>query len=189
MAIAYPVSDRAVLTPANVVTMARMVLAPVVVTIIAFYAPSWWVLAFAFCSMMTDKLDGILARRYGTSRLGTFLDPLADKVIVLGSMFVLVGKGWVWWLPVAVITARELSMSWWRSRLARRGVSVPARELAKYKTWAQSMVVAFALVPGVVDNVRWLVTSTLWLAVALTLYTFLQYMRDGARESASGANQ
>src|ERR1044072_4264682 len=87
-------SKHRVRTPANYVTILRIVLAPIVVVILYKYAPAWWVLAFGFLAMITDRVDGILARRYGTSQLGIFLDPLADKIIVLGSMAVLVLEGW-----------------------------------------------------------------------------------------------
>src|SRR4051812_29898608 len=102
MAVASRVATRAVWTPANVVTVARMLLSPVVVVTIYWYAPSWWVLVFGFLSMITDKVDGYLARRYGVTELGAFLDPLADKFMVLGSLAILVVKGWIWWLPAAL---------------------------------------------------------------------------------------
>jgi CDP-diacylglycerol---glycerol-3-phosphate 3-phosphatidyltransferase len=167
-------------TPANIVTMARIVLAPFVIAFIYLYAPAWWVLIFGFLAMITDKADGWLARRYGVSDLGTFLDPIADKVMVLGAFAVLVTNGWMWWVPAALIAVRELAMSSWRSKLAREGISVPARKLAKYKTWFQSFTVAFALVPGVVDHHLWIVTITLWLSVAITWVSFIQYVIDGS---------
>lgn len=173
------VTKRTILTPANVVTMSRIVLAPFVIASIYFFAPAWWVLIFGFLSMITDKADGWLARRYGVTDLGIFLDPIADKVMVLGSLTVLVVLGWAWWLPVVIIAARELAMSWWRSRLARQGVSVPARYLAKVKTWSQSLTVAAALAPGVTDHALWVVTVMLWVSVAITVITFVQYIVDG----------
>ena len=54
-------------------------------------------------AVATDGLDGILARRYGTTRSGAFLDPLADKVLVLGAMFALVGRGVFPLMPVVII--------------------------------------------------------------------------------------
>lgn len=177
------VSSHAIRTPANAVTALRIALSPVVIWVIYAYAPAWWVLLFGFLSMITDRIDGVLARRYGTSALGTFLDPLADKVMVLGSFGALVALGWIWWLPAALIASREVAMSWWRSRLARQSISVPARPLAKVKTWSQSCTVALALVPGVVDGHRWLLTTALWVSVALTLLTFAQYVRDGRARS------
>src|SRR5215469_8610750 len=99
MAMVPTTSSRTILTLANVVTALRIVLSPVVVFVIYQYAPAWWVLIFGFCAMITDRIDGILARRYGTSELGIFLDPLADKFMVLGSLAVMVVRGWIWWLP------------------------------------------------------------------------------------------
>lgn len=185
MAILGQVATRSIMTPANLVTMVRIALVPVLAVAIYFWAPAWWVLIFGFFSMMTDRLDGVLARRYGTSDLGAFLDPLADKLMVLSAMAVLVSKGWVWWLPVVIIAAREFAMSWWRSRLAQQGISVPARKSGKYKTWTQSVAVAFALTPGVVDNARWTLTLMMWIAVAFTLVSFAQYIRDGVTGPSS----
>ena len=86
----------------------------------------------------TDGLDGWLARRQGTTRSGAFLDPLADKVLVLGAMSALVAIDRWWWVPVALIAAREIAISLYRSWVARQGVSVPARPLAKVKTWSRT---------------------------------------------------
>ncbi len=182
------VSRHSIRTPANVVTLIRLGLVPVLVLVIYAYAPAWWVLIFGFCSMITDRVDGWLARRYGTSTFGTFMDPIADKAMVLGSLAVLVAKGWVWWFPVALIAVREFAMSWWRSELARRQVSLPARRSAKLKTWTQSFTVAAALVPGIVTSHRWILTSMLWLSVAFTLVTFAQYVRDGRYSLKTGAS-
>ena len=100
------------------------------------------------CCAVTDGVDGYLARRHGTTRSGAFLDPLADKVLVLGAMVALVAKGVFWWLPVALIAVREVGISAYRSLLGRRGISVPARGLAKVKTVVQEVAVGFALLPA-----------------------------------------
>jgi CDP-diacylglycerol--glycerol-3-phosphate 3-phosphatidyltransferase len=189
MAIAMGAAKRTILGPANIVTMSRIALAPFVIAAIYWFAPAWWVLIFGFLAMITDKVDGYLARRHGVTDLGTFLDPIADKVMVLGAFAILVLLGWVWWLPVALIAIREFAMSSWRSKLARRGISVPARKLAKYKTWFQSLTVAVALVPGVVDHARWSVTTLLWVSVVITWITFVQYLIDGSSKvNARGSN-
>lgn len=174
-----PAGEHTIMTPANGVTLLRILLAPVVVAAIYFYAPAWWVLIFGFLSMITDRVDGWLARKYGVSALGTFLDPLADKIIVLGAFGALVALDWVWWVPAFLIAARELAMSFWRSRLAKRGISVPATELARFKTWAQSVAVAIALTPGVVEHAKWVLDAAVWFAVAITMITFAQYIRGG----------
>lgn len=180
MAIAMDAPKRTILGPANLVTMSRIALAPFVIAAIYWFAPAWWVLIFGFLAMITDKVDGYLARRHGVTDLGTFLDPIADKVMVLGAFAVLVVLEWMWWVPATLIAVREFAMSWWRSKLARHSISVPARRLAKYKTWFQSVTVAVALVPGVMDNARWLVTSLLWFSVVITWVTFAQYLADGS---------
>ncbi len=180
-----PVSRHTLRTPANAVTALRILLAPVLVAAIHYYAPAWWVLAFGFLAMITDRIDGMLARRYGTSAVGTFLDPLADKLMVLGAMGALVANGFVWWVPVVLIAAREVGMSYWRSELARKGVSVPARPSAKYKTWTQSFTVALAITPGVVDNYSWLLNVVLWASVAITYVTLAQYLTDSRKPASA----
>lgn len=185
MTVAPRVVERTIVTPANAVTALRIALAPVVVAVIYLYAPAWWVLIFGFCAMITDRIDGALARKYGSTDLGTFLDPLADKIMVIGALVALVALGWVSWIPVAIITVREFAMSAYRSKLASAGISVPARPLAKWKTWAQSVTVAVALVPTIVDEHGWALTSMLWLSVLLTVVTFAQYIFDGRKKAAT----
>ena len=98
----------ALATPANFVTVARILATPVFVLLIANSDPSWVTFAVGFTIGMSDFADGWLARRQGATRSGAFLDPLADKVLVLGGMFALVVNGQFHWVPVAVIAVREL---------------------------------------------------------------------------------
>ena len=86
-----------------------------------------------FVLTTTDGLDGWLARRDGTTRSGAFLDPLADKFLVLGGFFALGINGDFSWAAVVIVTAREVGVSTYRSYMARRGVSLPARKLGKWK--------------------------------------------------------
>lgn len=181
MTMTSNVSRHTYRTPANIVTLVRILLTPVVIAVIYLYAPSWWVLAFSFAVTFTDRIDGWLARRYGTSKVGTFLDPLSDKFIVLGCYFALVALGWVSIIPVVLIAVREVAMQVWRSQLAKQGVSVPARQSGKYKMWAQSLAVALALIPGVIANFSWLFTSAVWFAVGFTYWSFVQYIVDARR--------
>jgi CDP-diacylglycerol--glycerol-3-phosphate 3-phosphatidyltransferase len=128
-----------------------------------------------------QRLRGRLARRHGTTRSGAFLDPLADKILVLGAMVALVAKGVLWWLPVAVIAVREVALSAYRSYVGRRGVSVPARLQAKVKTWVQAVAVGLAIAPVSGDGYRDFRVGVLWAAVALTVVTGVQYLWDGRR--------
>jgi len=156
---------------ANVLTVARLLASPLFIVMITQTGPDWRTFGVGFVLAMTDLVDGWLARRRGTTRSGAFLDPLADKVFVLGSMYALVADGAFSAVPVTIIAARELAMSLYRSVVARQGVSIPAVRLAKWKTVVQTWAIGFALIPEVAHNAHWVATGTLWLAVVLTLWT------------------
>lgn len=176
----------ALATPANAVTVARLVSAPPLWIVIAATSPSYVALALWILLASTDGVDGYLARRHGTTRSGAFLDPLADKALVLGAMWALVASGGFWWLPVLLVTGRELGISAFRSYWGRRGLAVPATFWAKVKTVVQSVAVGLALLPPVTESAAWLAAAALWAAVALTLATGGQYLIEGSRATASG---
>jgi len=171
----------ALATPANAVTLARIVVMPVLLALITGEGTEWAALALWIVLAGSDFADGWLARRHGTTRSGAFLDPLADKVIVLGAMAALVARGLLWWLPVAVIAVREVALSVYRSYVGRRGVSVPARFQAKVKTWVQDIAVGLAIAPVAGDAYRSFRVGVLWAAVLLTVVTGAQYLWDGRR--------
>jgi CDP-diacylglycerol--glycerol-3-phosphate 3-phosphatidyltransferase len=127
---------------------------------------------------MTDGIDGYLARKHGTTRSGAFLDPLADKVLVLGALFALVAAGRFWIVPVALIAVREVAISLYRTQLGRHGLAVPARTLGKIKTVVQELAVAVALFP-LTGDYHLMATAILWVAVALTWVSGAQYLLDG----------
>ncbi|MDE3222088.1 MAG: CDP-alcohol phosphatidyltransferase family protein, partial [Acidobacteriota bacterium] len=80
----------ALLTPANLMTAFRLVVAPFFIYLIIFHRVSWWTSLVGLLAAASDYFDGIVARRHGTTTSGAFLDPLADKVIVLGGLYALV---------------------------------------------------------------------------------------------------
>ena len=170
----------AILTPANAVTIARLCVTPFFLAMVIGGGDSWPAVAAWILLTATDGVDGYIARRQGTTRSGAFLDPLADKVLVLGALFALVAADVFWWLPVVVIAVREFAVSGFRSVLGRRGISVPARWWAKVKTVVQEVAVGFALLPLTADE-RWVSSSVLWVAVALTLVTGAQYFLEGGK--------
>jgi CDP-diacylglycerol--glycerol-3-phosphate 3-phosphatidyltransferase len=173
-----------VMTPANVLTIARIVLAPPLFALILLAedrrGASWAAFVLGVVIALTDNFDGKLARRWGTTRSGAFLDPLADKIVVLGVMFSLVAVDRYHWLPVAIVTVREVAISVWRSRWARRGVAIPARRSAKHKTLVQGIALLVAVLPPLEDH-SWPIDGLLWIAVAFTVVTGLQYALDGQR--------
>ena len=176
----------AIATPANYVTIGRLALSPLLWALILVTDASSWVAVVLWTIMAsTDGLDGWLARRMGTTRSGAFLDPLADKALVLGAMWSVVIAGKFWWLPVALITLREAAISAFRSFWGRRGLAVPARFWAKVKTVVQSVAVGVALAP-LFDDQDAFVAFVLWVAVALTLVTGAQYLLEGSRSTSAG---
>ena len=170
----------ALATPANALTAARLLLTPLLLAMLVHRSSSWPALVAWVILAGSDVVDGWMARRQGSTRSGAFLDPLADKVLVLGALVVLVVKSRIWWVPVALIAGRELVISAYRSYAGRRGVSVPARPWAKVKTTAQEVAVGFALLPFT-RHERWVANSILWLAVVLTVVTGVQYLLDGRK--------
>lgn len=183
----------ALLTPANALTFGRLIGAPVLAVLTVEIGPvSWllWALWTVFC--FSDGLDGHIARRLGTTRSGAFLDPLADKFLVLGALSALSAIGAIAVLPVVLIGAREIAMSTFRVTVGRKGISVPARPLAKLKTLVQDLAVAGAFFPPIGQSHRSVVSIVLWVAVALTLLTGIEYFVDARhdlRVRAAGARE
>ena len=175
----------ALATPANAITVGRLVLSPPLWALIVAFGPGWIELALWIVLAATDGLDGWVARRMGTTRSGAFLDPLADKALVLGAMWAIVAADGFWWLPVLLITVRELGISAFRSYWGRRGLAVPASFWAKVKTVVQSVAVGLALLPSLEDSPGG-PGAALWLAAALTLGTGAQYVLEGSRATTAG---
>jgi CDP-diacylglycerol---glycerol-3-phosphate 3-phosphatidyltransferase len=176
----------ALATPANALTAARLLAAPVFVGLIVGEGATWLTVAVGVAVAGSDGVDGWLARRQGATRSGAFLDPLADKVVVLGAFFALAAQGHLPWLPVALITVREVGMSAYRSWAGRRGVSIPARRSAKVKTVVQELAIAACLLPPLASQ-HDLQLGAVWLATALTLTSGVQYVWDGRRALRSPA--
>lgn len=168
----------ALLTPANLVTLARLALAPLLIAQIVADRVSWGTFILAFILAASDGIDGYIARRQGTTRSGAFLDPLADKVLVLGAMFALVAADAMWWFPVAIIAVRELVISVYRSWWGRRGLAIPASRLGKLKTFTQELAIGVVIAPITADRVG-LGEIVLWVAVALTVISGAQYLLAG----------
>ena len=165
-------------TWANAITVGRLLLSPLM-----FWAipddprGSWVAFSLWFVLCVSDAFDGWIARRHGTTRSGAFLDPLADKVLVLGAMFTLVGNDVFWVVPVVIIAAREFVISMYRTVVGSRGVSVPATRMAKHKTLAQQLAVGFAVLPLTAVDATWLWKTLLWVAVVLAVVSGWTYLR------------
>jgi len=175
----------------NILTLSRIFVIPVLVASFFVEQPLGSQIAFVTFTLagITDFFDGYLARATQTvSKIGQFLDPIADKLMVGAVIIMVVHARWVDGYHVAaavIIMCRELLVSGLREFLAGVQVSVPVSVLAKWKTTVQ-MVALGALVwseggPefGVPANEIGLVL--LWVAAVLTLYTGLDYLRSSLK--------
>ena len=161
-------------------TVARASAVPFVVGLYIwhFSGHAYWATAIFIAAMATDQIDGWLARRAGHSTpLGSLLDPVADKILVLAVLIVLVGErvfpGWM----VAAIVAREFLVSGLRLAALERGVVLHARDLGKLKTWAQAIAAAvggFAAAGAWSDRAGW---WALLIALILTWLSGIDYAR------------
>jgi CDP-diacylglycerol--glycerol-3-phosphate 3-phosphatidyltransferase len=183
------------LTLPNVLTLSRIVAVPLLLFFL--WWPEWragYALGFAtYCLMgITDYFDGYLARSRGTvSKLGVFLDPIADKIMVAAVILILCAKeviGDVHMVAALVILLREIAVSGLREFLGGIQVSVPVSKLAKWKTALQLMSLGGLVLAGAVPDQLWVhqvSLAMLWGAAVLTLLTGWDYLRVGLRHMDS----
>jgi CDP-diacylglycerol--glycerol-3-phosphate 3-phosphatidyltransferase/cardiolipin synthase len=193
------------LTVPNMLTLSRIVAVPLLAFLL--WWPDWelgYLLAFGlYCLMgITDYFDGYLARSSGAvSKLGIFLDPIADKIMVAAVILVLTAQGilrgpYVGDMHVIaglIILVREIAVSGLREFLGGLQVSVPVTQLAKWKTTFQLVALGALIlggglpnwtveVGGIIANVPHTVgLTTLWAAAILTLMTGWDYLRVGLK--------
>ena len=164
---------------ADQLTVARAAAVPVVALLFVwdFQWHNYWATGLFCLAMSTDWLDGRIARSRGrTSELGSLLDPVADKLLVLTVLIVLIEDVFPAWM-VAAIVARELLVSGLRLAALERGVVIHARDLGKLKTWSQALAAAIG---GLAAAGAWSDTIAWWallVAVLLTWISGLDYAR------------
>ena len=177
----------------NILTLLRIVAIGPIVGL--FYVDAAWAAWTAFglfaVAGFTDFFDGYLARATGkVSKLGRFLDPIADKLLVAAVLMMLVATGGlsgIVVLPGLVILIREITVSGLREFLAELRVGMPVSNLAKWKTAIQMLALGFLIVgdSGSASIPCVLIGEVLiWFAAALTLVTGFDYLRAGLRHMA-----
>lgn len=174
-------------TLANKLTLSRIILIPLII-ILLLLKDSWaaWAALFVFAiAGITDGLDGYMARRENqVSRIGQFLDPIADKLLVSSIILLLVNTGRIdnWSvLPALIILLREVAVSGLREFLAEIRIGVPVSQLAKWKTAIQILALGFLIV-GTENAPTWIPATPigdvlLWIAGGLTVITGYDYWR------------
>jgi cardiolipin synthase (CMP-forming) len=180
----------------NLLTLSRILAVPILVFLLWRPSPVDYAVTFVlYCVVgLTDYLDGYLARAQGlTSRLGQFLDPIADKIMVAAVLIMLISSRKSNPVPeiaslniiaALVILLREIIVSGLREYLAGLQVSVPVSALAKWKTTAQLVALGALILGGALPQMPWVHdfgTACLWIAAALTLISGYDYLRTGLR--------
>jgi cardiolipin synthase len=190
-AAAEPAGRERMLTLPNILTLSRIVTVPVLLALL--WSPEWklgYAVAFGvYCLMgVTDYFDGYLARAQGTvSKLGVFLDPIADKIMVAAVILILTANRDIAGLhEIAglIILLREIAVSGLREFLAGIRVSLPVSHLAKWKTTLQFVALGALILAGATPDwalPRQVGLLSLWAAAALTLVTGWDYLRVGLK--------
>ncbi len=180
----------------NLLTYGRILCVPLIV--LCFFVEGklegsdfarWVALWIFIIASITDFLDGYLARIWNqTSNIGRMLDPIADKLLVASILLLVAADGtiagWSLWAAI-IILCREILVSGLREYLAALKVSVPVTRIAKWKTTAQLVAIAFLLAGPAGDKVLPYTTELgivlLWIAALLTIYTGYDYFRAGLK--------
>lgn len=185
------------LTLPNLLTLSRIFAVPLLVFLLWKPTPIDYAITFIlYCLVgITDYFDGYLARAQGQiSKLGQFLDPIADKIMVAAVIIMLVASRRAdgdppiiqdWNVIAAlIILLREIIVSGLREFLAELKVSVPVSRLAKWKTTFQLVALGALILGGALPAYEWVHQvglASLWAAAALTLVTGYDYLRIGLK--------
>ena len=178
----------------NLLTLSRIFAVPILVFLLWRPTPIDYAVTFVlYCIVaLTDYLDGYLARAQGRiSRLGQFLDPIADKIMVAAVLIMLISSRRANPVPEIdglhiiaglVILLREIIVSGLREFLGPLNISMPVSRLAKWKTTFQLIALGALILGGAVPQEVWVHDTGLiflWAAAALTLVTGYDYLRVG----------
>lgn len=175
---------------ANILTFSRIVMIPLMMA--SFYIEgnlsNWISFAIFTAAGITDFFDGYVARKFDQiSRLGAFMDPIADKLLIATALMMMVAFGRIEGYSViaaVIILCREFVVSGLREFLADLKVSIPVTYLAKWKTTIQIFALGFLLVGDAAPE--WIPAVIvgdycLWAAAILTLYTGYDYLKSGLK--------
>lgn len=171
------------LTPPNLITLFRIATAPVLIWILMYTGPaaSWTAAGVFFVATVSDYFDGYLARSYDSvTTLGKFLDPMADKLIVMTALIMLTGMARTPHVPawmVVVLVSREMMVTGLRAVAAAEGLIVAAEELGKYKMVLQSIAIHGLLIHYTYFHVDCFAAGmfVLWIAMAVSMWSGIDY--------------
>ena len=160
------------MTTANKITIFRMVMIPVFL-VLAYAGMNWMALAVFILASLSDMVDGYIARHYNQiTDFGKFMDPLADKMLVLAAMVFFVEKGSMPGWAVAIVLFREFAVSGLRLVAVEQKRVIAAAWSGKVKTTVTMIGICVLLV---FDNIPLVCGIVTGLIVATTLYSGAEY--------------
>jgi len=176
----------------NIITVVRILLAPLFFWMLladggADGALRWWAAVLFIVAIATDGVDGAIARRYNlVTDLGKLLDPIADKILTGAALIGLsILAELPWWVTILILV-REIGITVFRFAMLSDRV-IPASRGGKLKTIAQSVAISLALLPLWLvfgDWIHWVNTITMTIALALTVYTGIEYLVAARRQNS-----
>jgi len=173
---------RQIFTLPNGVTITRIIAIPVIL-ILLFSSGRFYQIITAFLFLLvavTDTLDGYLARRYGmVTTLGKFLDPLADKLLIVTALIALIpGRGIPFWM-VIVIVGREIAVTGLRGIAASQGIIISASQLGKYKTVFEVASIFFLVLNGDYFSIDFhqVGMGLLWVSLVVAVVSGIDYFK------------
>lgn len=176
-------SLRAGLNLPNALTLSRILIVPVLVVVLLTRTSGWQYIGLGLflAASLTDFLDGFLARRRKeVTALGKLLDPAADKILTSAAFISLVGLELVEAWIVVVVIAREFAVSSLRSLAAAQDVVLAASLAGKVKTTSQIVAISLLIISDQLGALDLLAPVSLWVALAATLYSGIEYfVRNG----------
>ena len=172
----------------NIITFIRIFLIPIILYLLFSENPNIVLIAglLFIVSSVSDYFDGYLARTLNqSSKLGTLLDPIADKLLIASVIVVLVDTGVIsniHVVPAIIILLREIAISGLREFLAKLNTDMPVSKLAKYKTTFQMISLSILIISlgFELNDLLWNIgLITLWIAAIITLLSGYNYMVKG----------
>ena len=172
----------------NILTLSRIIVIPIIVLLFFIDGNRWLILIIFSIAGITDFFDGYIARsQKKISKVGIFLDPVADKLLVATVILMLVADDRITGsaiLPALIILFREILVSGLREFLAQVRKKLPVSKIAKWKTAIQMIALGFLIIgddgPEFIETVL-IGEIGIWLAAVFTIFTGYNYLKVGIK--------
>ena len=175
-------SRNQIMTLPNGVTILRVIAIPFILVLLFYPSRSYQIVTalLFFGAAITDTLDGYLARRRGmVTTLGKFLDPLADKLLIVTALIALIPARDIPIWMVIVIVGREIAVTGLRGIAVSQDIVISASLWGKYKTFFEGTAIFFFILNGGIAsiNFHWLGIGLLWVALLLAVISGVDYFQ------------